>query len=411
MACVPLGASAPLSTYSPAAAAAAAAYAPMAVEAEVKGKEQPQGPAQLSPGRVVLLQQCQQIVDKYKPGATGSTALARVYSASVPFTPEILTSAVESIKKADPLLSPITQDGTKIAVSRCLFYVRVVSGQLRIVGRAKLKECLLGKGTTGKVYKAWHFNLETVVAIKVSRKEKGQLRVRREYSILDAINCGGGVPGLASAPLDFFDIQQNRIVAIVMPLYKCSIQQLIKDQNTLLTRNQRLELCAKIVQGFQSLEQLNLWHGDIKPHNIMVDFQGNPIISDFEGAFALGKVTKRNFQRPETSTGAYVHPCDVDLLKATKDAKDVAAYKGVAKSMDRYAVASTLFTVLTSHSLPYPLRTYGTHRYPDHEAPFIYKDWLIQTYGLRDETLVKMLNHQPKERVLNIEEIVKAFCA
>lgn len=396
------------------AAAVAAAVAGLKVQAEaVKEKEKEkekegEQPAALGGRRVTLLQQCERLLDRYKPRRSGDVALAQAYGSRPPFTFDMLSASMAEIAKENPE-GPIATGGVAIkpAISTCRFYARVASGKLRVVARPAVEECRLGAGTAAVVFKVWHLNLKRIYALKNAKDMAGLAdRVRQENTILKAINGRNNRPGLSPAPIDFFDIPKF-IVGMVVRIQQRDLNALLTDENVLMDDTRRLALCAGVVRGLESLEKLSMWHGDIKPYNIMIDFEGNPVISDFEGAISFLTITQDHFPAPTVITPTYIHPHDELMLEAARKRKDLEAYKSLAKGMDRYAVAVVLYKILMHNEHPYRLVENRRH---DSGGPLKNEARLVRIYGARGEALAKMLRHNPKERFQSIEQIVKIFC-
>lgn len=144
-------------------------------------------------------------------------------------------------------------------------------------------EGLLGRGSTGVVYRARQVSVDRVVALKILHKElvgarKAELRLQREArataklahpNIVTAIDMGE-VDGVWWYAMELVDGQ---------PLHK-----ILAESH--LTEREALRLFIPIVEALQHLSERGIVHRDIKPSNILVDTGGRARLVDLGLAHA-----------------------------------------------------------------------------------------------------------------------------
>ena len=144
-------------------------------------------------------------------------------------------------------------------------------------------EGLLGRGSTGVVYRARQVSVDRVVALKILHKElvgarKAELRLQREArataklahpNIVTAIDMGE-VDGVWWYAMELVDGQ---------PLHKILAE-------SRLTEREALRLFIPIVEALQHLSERGIVHRDIKPSNILVDTGGRARLVDLGLAHA-----------------------------------------------------------------------------------------------------------------------------
>lgn len=123
---------------------------------------------------------------------------------------------------------------------------------------------LLGKGSTGEVYKAFDLRLLRYVAIKVSfSKEAGQHhdtdKILREAQIIARIEHANIIP--------VYDvIEQAGQVLIVMRLVEGEdLSQMLRRRNVAFGVNESLRIIRKVLWGMDYAHGKGIVHYDLKP--------------------------------------------------------------------------------------------------------------------------------------------------
>jgi tetratricopeptide (TPR) repeat protein len=207
----------------------------------------------------------------------------------------------------------------------------------RSLGGFKLRE-VLGSGAMAVVYLAWDEQLERDVAVKVLHQQIVSdpdfiARFKREAKIAASLDH----PNIVS--IYAVGVEDEDIHYFVMNYLRggCLIEPLKKKKR--LTFKEAAPIMRGILQGLAYAHSNNVIHRDIKPDNIMFDSNGNPVISDFGIAKALGQ----NLTRTGTSLGtpSYMAP------------EQVKAGLPVTFKADIYATGVLFYQLLTG-VVPFP---------------------------------------------------------
>ncbi len=137
----------------------------------------------------------------------------------------------------------------------------------------------IGKGGMGKVYKAFDGDIDEYVALKIIRPEiasdentisrfKNELKLARKISHRNVCRM--------------YDLGKDGDTRFISMEYvsgedlKRSIQRMGS-----LTIRKTVDIGRQICQGLSEAHRLGVFHRDLKPHNIMIDREGNARIMDF----------------------------------------------------------------------------------------------------------------------------------
>ena len=129
----------------------------------------------------------------------------------------------------------------------------------------------LGKGAFSTVFKGEHRTTKKLVAIKV---EKEATTLKHESKIIAYLNRE--LPGLPNIPTLYWYGLYGNNVCLATTYYAKSLNQYVEDDSFKL-----LKLCSKIISGLGVLHSAYIVHSDIKPENIMIDANENPVFIDF----------------------------------------------------------------------------------------------------------------------------------
>ena len=160
----------------------------------------------------------------------------------------------------------------------------------------------LGEGGFGITYKAKHIHLETIVVIKEYMPSSMAVRDRDSISI--TVTTQDNVEGynfglkrfLSEAKIlasfkhpnivginDFFEA--NNTAYFVMPFVDgITLGEYVDNMPSALTQEQVLKLLIPILEGLKESHSKEILHRDIKPDNIFLTKDGNPILIDFGAA-------------------------------------------------------------------------------------------------------------------------------
>lgn len=194
----------------------------------------------------------------------------------------------------------------------------------------------LGKGGMGRVYRAYDKELDEEVAIKLLKAEiasdkKTLDRFKNEIKLARKI--------IHKNVCRMNDIHEEKDTKFITMEYVAG-----EDLKRLLLRMGKIPvekavfIANQIADGLAEAHRLGVIHRDLKPHNVLIDKEGNARIMDFGIAQSLGD---REFTREGVMIGtpAYMSPEQVEG-------------KGVDQRSDIYSFGVTLYEILTGR-LPF----------------------------------------------------------
>ncbi|MDQ0161691.1 Stk1 family PASTA domain-containing Ser/Thr kinase [Aeribacillus alveayuensis] len=158
----------------------------------------------------------------------------------------------------------------------------------RISGRYKILE-VIGGGGMANVYLARDIILERNVAIKILRfdfvnDEEFIRRFRREAQSATSLDH----PNIVS----IYDVgEEDNIYYIVMEYVAGQTLKQYIQRNAPLNPREALNIMDQIVSAIAHAHENHIVHRDIKPHNILIDHNGNVKVTDFGIAMAITSTT------------------------------------------------------------------------------------------------------------------------
>ncbi|MEM7113696.1 MAG: protein kinase [Chloroflexota bacterium] len=206
------------------------------------------------------------------------------------------------------------------------------------IGKYQVQE-LLGRGGTGEVYKAYHAALERDVAIKTihtfSDEPKAIERFRREAQIIAALRH----PNIVQ--VHDFDIANDTFYMVMEHVPGQSLQGYLKPvhaRGETVPLAEALKLFQTVCRAVAYAHQQGVVHADIKPANVLLNEEKQPILADFGLSRIMGRerVTSSNAL---TGTPAYMSP-------------EQCMSKGSDERSDIYSLGVMLFELVTG-SLPF----------------------------------------------------------
>lgn len=163
----------------------------------------------------------------------------------------------------------------------------------RISGRYKILE-LIGGGGMANVYLAHDMILDRDVAVKMLRldfvnDEEFIRRFHREAQSATSL----AHPNIVS----IYDVgEEDSLYYIVMEYVNGQTLKQYIQQSTPLRVEEALDIMMQLTSAISHAHQNHIIHRDIKPHNILIDREGNVKITDFGIAMALSatSITQTN---------------------------------------------------------------------------------------------------------------------
>ncbi len=160
---------------------------------------------------------------------------------------------------------------------------------------------LLGEGSQGRVYKALRHdqaaNLRQTLAVKILHSKNAVAIWKKEFESLSRVKSPYCVQVFSFERL-------NGAPALILEFVDgVTLAELGKT--CLLCRNDIEEILAQVQEGLKDLSRQNIFHGDLSPHNVLVDIQGTIRLLDFglaNGSHCEIRVTPE-FAAPERMAG------------------------------------------------------------------------------------------------------------
>jgi hypothetical protein len=202
-----------------------------------------------------------------------------------------------------------------------------------VFGRYRLVK-LLGRGGMGAVYLAEDGQLGRTVALKVPRLEgspPGLIeRFRREARIAATFHH----PNLCPV-YDFGQI--NGIHYLTMPFLRGEPLSAVLRREGRLAPQGAGRLVARLARAMQTAHAAGVLHRDLKPGNVMIDEQGEPVVLDFGLAYRPAAAdTRLTASGGIVGTAAYLAP---EQVGAPADA--------LGPACDVYSLGAVLYELLT----------------------------------------------------------------
>lgn len=224
---------------------------------------------------------------------------------------------------------------------------QIFAGRYRLLGK-------IGVGGFSEVWKvADEMAEDRIMVLKVYAPERGLdefgiKQFRREYAITQDLNH----PNLLKA--NYFDIA-NGSPFLIMPFCEGgSLYSKIQHSGT-LNEPQLAQMLLQIASGLEYLHRRDIVHQDIKSDNVLVDGEGNYLLTDFGISSKLRSTLQKSTTAAKAMTVAYAPP---------------EKFKGnavIGPEGDIFSLGVLIIEVLTDH-LPWNGMG-GAYVRPDSEAP------------------------------------------
>ncbi|HEX6385849.1 MAG TPA: serine/threonine-protein kinase, partial [Anaerolineae bacterium] len=207
------------------------------------------------------------------------------------------------------------------------------------IGKYEVNE-LIGHGAIGEVYKGYHPALKREVAIKVIQTHTAKdplaiKRFQREAQIVAALRH----PNIVQ--VHDFDIQEDTfymVMEFVPGQTLADVLRALRQENDRLSLTEAMRLFQLIAQAVAYAHGRGVVHGDLKPANVLLTSERQPILADFGLSRMMG--TERLAETGSiTGTPAYMSP------------EQCAGNPGEERS-DIYSLGIMLYE-MTTGSLPF----------------------------------------------------------
>tara|TARA_Y100000588_G_scaffold95024_1_gene103058 strand:+ start:8296 stop:9531 length:1236 start_codon:yes stop_codon:yes gene_type:complete len=256
------------------------------------------------------------------------------------------------------------------------------------IDRYVLKE-KVGAGGQAIVYMAEDTRLDKIVALKLMHQPASTASAYTEAVMNEAkLAAGLSHPNIATV----FDANvADEYAYIVMEYFPNSLDKLLTEQGPLNPTN-AVNITKQICEGLSHAHSKGIVHRDIKPHNILLDPQGNPKITDFGIARAADLSVSS-----ATSSGTAQYMSPEQFRGETKP--DVRS--------DIYSLGIILYEILTGQP-PHEGSIYQLAQMHLNESlPDISKD--LKVPPNLEKIIRKCVEKDPGDRYQNAAQLVTAL--
>lgn len=216
------------------------------------------------------------------------------------------------------------------------------------LGEYELRD-VLGVGGMAEVYRAFDPGLERDVAVKVLSgplaSDAGYVRrFREEARRVAALNHPHIVPIYA-----FGEEPGRGLLYLVMPVVPGSLRDYLMRVGR-LPANEAVELVYQVASALEAAHTAGFVHRDVKPENVLLDTQGNALLTDFGIAREVTVLRQAGTMRTLSATGL---PVGTPEYMAPEQLRGESADQRV----DVYALGAVLYELLTGtvpHEAPTP---------------------------------------------------------
>jgi eukaryotic-like serine/threonine-protein kinase len=260
------------------------------------------------------------------------------------------------------------------------------------LGTRYVIEAVLGEGGMGMVYKATDRELNRTVALKMIRPELGSRpeildRFKREILLASQVTHKNVV-----RIHDLGEVGDLRFIS--MSYIEGESLRALLDREGPLTPERGVPIVRQVALALQAAHDAGVVHRDLKPHNILIDRDGQPYVGDF------GISRSMDSDGTMTETGAILGT--VDYMSPEQAKGDVPDHRS-----DIFSLGVMMFEMFTG-SLPFrasnPLSVMVKRVHEDAPQPSTVRPgmppWL-------SAIILRAMQRNPEARYQNLHELVR----
>lgn len=253
---------------------------------------------------------------------------------------------------------------------------------------------ILGKGAMGIVYKALDPDIDRKVAIKTIRFDLASEETDTE-EIMERFMREAQAAGKLTHPniITIFDVgREEDLTYIVMQLIEGPSLQRLIAQGEKFSVSEVTKLMERVCKGLDYAHQNGIVHRDIKPGNILLDYNKRPYICDF----GVARIDTSTLTQSGTAVGtpSYMSPEQV-------------IGKKIDKRSDIFSIGCILYEILTGRR-PFEAESITTVIYKiiNEEPPAISELKKGLPAGF-EKIVTKALAKDPNDRYQNCKQLAE----
>lgn len=256
----------------------------------------------------------------------------------------------------------------------------------------------IGQGSMGQVFKAMSKNDNAIYALKVlPRRSMWNVRLARRQ-----VRSFSGFSHPAVVP--FVDVgTAGGLHYLAWPLVEGHSLESLLQQEGKLPPNQSATIIAQIAQGLSAAHQNNLFHGLLKPSNIMVGPDGQARILDF----GIGSLLVENDGESLVDTMSTANTLTSGLDFASPEC--IMEPTNRTPAGDQYSLGCILYCCLTGRP-PFPEGS-AVEKMMAHQAkePTPIREFAPDTPDALIVVVEKLMAKKPEDRYSGCDQVVEAL--
>jgi WD40 repeat protein/tRNA A-37 threonylcarbamoyl transferase component Bud32 len=197
----------------------------------------------------------------------------------------------------------------------------------------------LGKGGMGEVYRARHRHSDRIVALKIIRPDRlEELPPAQRQEWLDRFRKEAQAAARSEHPhvVTVYDVNEidGRLFYSMRYVDGRSLADLLDERP--LDNQRAAAYLETVARAVHHVHGCGVLHRDLKPKNILIDRQDQPLVADFGLAKWRDEVLERTHTLGPVGTPSYMSPEQVDRPGSVGIATDI------------YSLGATLYALLTN---------------------------------------------------------------